>query len=188
MFIAFRKNSLAKLLAMAIEMPTRLMTTGASSRLDPDPKFFPATITSPLRTPLGNSGRAASKTCFAISSGSRSVRYFPDIIWSVSTLSPNTQALPESLKLDQSTLVFFPLRPINRTSDRTTISPETRIASQDIPPKYVPGQLVTLGGGTQRVVSKLTKPSPKSSAIARRTPMEVFKNSVLHSIAIRDTV
>src|SRR2546422_8788138 len=81
---------------------------------------------------------------------------------SVSILSPNTQALPESLKLDQSTLVFFPLRPNNRTSDRTTISPETRIASQDIPPKYVPGQLVTSGGGTQKVVSNFTKPSPKA--------------------------
>jgi hypothetical protein len=85
-------------------------------------------------------------------------------------------------------LPFVPLRRNNRARERTIISPETRIASQDIPPMYVPGQLVTLGGGTQKVVSNFTKPSPKSNAIARRIPIEVLKNSVLCGIALRDNI
>jgi hypothetical protein len=85
----------------------------------------------------------ASSTWLVIFSGSRGVKYFPDMMRSVSILSQNTQKPYLKPSLDHSGLRFFPFRLSNRAAERTMTSPETRIASQDILPMYVPGQLVT---------------------------------------------
>ena len=51
---------------MSTEMPLPLMTMGAVSRLEPEPKLMPATITSPGRTFLEKSGSAPSMACWII--------------------------------------------------------------------------------------------------------------------------
>src|SRR5262245_57756739 len=93
-------------------MPAASRAIGACSREDPQPKFLPATMNVYGETnsssvwngtcPLGNPPWAGGILLSAYlpnwrySSGMAglSVRYCAGMIWSVSTLSPNTYALP----------------------------------------------------------------------------------------------
>jgi len=56
MFMALRKKMRAKLLAMTHETPAPSSAMGACSRLEPQPKFSPATTTSPCWTFWTKSG------------------------------------------------------------------------------------------------------------------------------------
>src|SRR5512139_2596030 len=72
------------------------MAIGACSREEPHPKFFPATMKSPGRTPAAYSLSMSSMQCFASSAGSEVLRYRAGMITSVSTSSPYFQAFPFS--------------------------------------------------------------------------------------------
>jgi len=63
MLMAFRKKIRAKLSAMTQEIPTAFSAIGACSRLEPHPKFRPATRMSPGLTFLENSGAMFSIAC-----------------------------------------------------------------------------------------------------------------------------
>src|SRR5215470_16048045 len=93
-------------------MPAASSAIGACSREDPQPKFFPATIslygdtnsssvwngTCPFGRPACDGGtllRAYLPNCrYSSGMAGLSVRYCAGMIWSVSTLSPRTYALP----------------------------------------------------------------------------------------------
>src|SRR5262249_58917871 len=93
-------------------MPAASSAIGACSREDPQPKFFPATIslygdtnsssvwngTWPLGSPACDGGTLLSAylpNCrYSSGMAGLSVRYCAGMIWSVSTLSPRTYALP----------------------------------------------------------------------------------------------
>src|SRR4051812_48849170 len=94
-------------------MPAAASATGACSRLDPQPKFLPATMilygdtnssdgpwngTCPFGSPARSAGTELSAYLPNIrySSGMAglNVRYWAGMIWSVSMLSPRTYALP----------------------------------------------------------------------------------------------
>ena len=67
----FLKKFLANVRAMTAPTPARLMPRGAVSRLEPQPKFLPPTITSPGFTLLGKSGSMPSMACAPSSSSGR---------------------------------------------------------------------------------------------------------------------
>ena len=91
-------------------MPAAARAIGACSRLDPQPKFFPAMIivygetnssppggwngTCPFGSPAASSGTPLSayfpNILYSSGIAGLYVRYWAGIIWSVSTLSPNT--------------------------------------------------------------------------------------------------
>ena len=75
-------------------MPLSLSTRGACSRLEPQPKFSPATRMSPGQTFFVKSGSISSIACRASSCLSDIFRYRAGIITSVSTLSPNLCTVP----------------------------------------------------------------------------------------------
>src|SRR5438132_10851626 len=85
----------AKLSATTAATFEYLIATGACSRLEPPPKFFPATNRSPAFTFLSNSGSNPYMAYFAISTGSL-VRALNrnGMMMSVFTSSGQTQVLP----------------------------------------------------------------------------------------------
>ena len=87
-------KSTATILIEAQEIPQDLIARGACPLEDPQPKFFPATIMSPLLIFSKKSSSIPFIQCIANSSGREVLRYFAGIISSVFTLSKNFQALP----------------------------------------------------------------------------------------------
>jgi hypothetical protein len=75
-------------------MPRALRATGACSRLEPQPKFTPATIKSPDWTFLAHVGSTASNACSAKTFASVVPRYLPAMMWSVEMSSPKVQTRP----------------------------------------------------------------------------------------------
>src|SRR2546427_6528028 len=88
----------AKLSATTAATLEYLMATGACCRLEPPPKFFPATNRSPGFTFLYNSGSNPYMAYFAISTGSlvRALKR-KGMIMSVFTSSGHTQVLPRMI-------------------------------------------------------------------------------------------
>src|SRR4051812_31006274 len=96
-------------------MPAAARAIGACSRDDPQPKFFPATMilygetnsssvwngTWPFGRPIwagGTLDRAyLPNILYSAGIDGLNVRYWAGMIWSVSTLSPRTNALPEMI-------------------------------------------------------------------------------------------
>jgi hypothetical protein len=85
-----RANEFARI----AEMPRALRATGACSRLEPQPKFAPATIRSPASTFFAQVGSTDSNACSAKTFASVVPRYFPAMMWSVEMSSPKVQTRP----------------------------------------------------------------------------------------------
>src|SRR5712692_4735738 len=92
--IAFRKKIRANEFARIAEMPRALRATGACSRLEPQPKFTPATIMSPSWTLFAQVGSTVSNACSANTLASVVPRYLPAMMWSVEMSSPKVQTRP----------------------------------------------------------------------------------------------
>ena len=75
-------------------MPRVLSAIGACSRLEPHPKFAPATMRSPGCTFFAHVGSTASNACSAKIFGSVVPRYLPAMMWSVEMSSPNVHTRP----------------------------------------------------------------------------------------------
>src|SRR5215469_7080412 len=86
---------------MTAEVPEPLIAIGATSRLEPQPKFVSATIMSPVFIFAVYSGSSPSSACLPSSTGSMMLQYLPGMITSVSTFFPYLCALP---RIESSTL------------------------------------------------------------------------------------
>ena len=93
-FIEFLKNILAKVDAITQLIPLDFIASGACSLDEPQPKFFFATIISPLLTFFAKFLSISSIQWIANSLGSAVFKYLAGIITSVSTLSPYLKTLP----------------------------------------------------------------------------------------------
>src|SRR5262249_28839928 len=110
-------------------MPAASRAMGACSRDEPQPKFLPATMilygetnsssvwkgTCPLGSPAWAGGtllRAYLPNCrYSSGMDGSKVRYWAGMIWSVSTLSPRTKALPVMIGFKLMGIPWNKLRP-----------------------------------------------------------------------------